>query len=264
MNLLNNLRKPYFALFLSSLMLFASCSQYSDEVNSTIDPVPVSKSQITEIGNIHNDYMSILSNRIETRKSKNAAFSKMNTVDQLREEFNTIVEEEVTDENIKTTLYETIDDEDFGTMAFVEKHIDEELAIDYLNQVMNVINSSVDIEASKSELDIINENASNNENLINKNLIAITVEVGKKSLELWTSQNRGGNGVGKSFFTKNSLSQKSASDIGDADAAGAAGGSLTLAVVGSAVALSGGTLAPVAVLGIGLGALWASAFAAAR
>ena len=32
MNILNNLRKPYFAIFLATLMLFASCSQYDNDI----------------------------------------------------------------------------------------------------------------------------------------------------------------------------------------------------------------------------------------
>jgi SdpC family antimicrobial peptide len=32
MNILNNLRKPYFAMFLATLMLFTSCSQYDNDI----------------------------------------------------------------------------------------------------------------------------------------------------------------------------------------------------------------------------------------
>jgi hypothetical protein len=33
MNILKTFRKPYFAMFLSSLMLFISCEQYNTELN---------------------------------------------------------------------------------------------------------------------------------------------------------------------------------------------------------------------------------------
>ena len=37
MNILNNLRKPYFAMFLASLILFTSCSQYDDTIPENIE-----------------------------------------------------------------------------------------------------------------------------------------------------------------------------------------------------------------------------------
>lgn len=37
MNILNNLRKPYFAMFLASLILFVSCSQYDNTIPENIE-----------------------------------------------------------------------------------------------------------------------------------------------------------------------------------------------------------------------------------
>ncbi|WP_159257291.1 hypothetical protein [Tenacibaculum maritimum] len=37
MNILNNLRKPYFAILLATLILFVSCSQYDDTIPENIE-----------------------------------------------------------------------------------------------------------------------------------------------------------------------------------------------------------------------------------
>lgn len=42
MNIINFLRKPYLAMFLASLMLFASCSQYDNEIVETSEPLSLS------------------------------------------------------------------------------------------------------------------------------------------------------------------------------------------------------------------------------
>lgn len=72
MNILNTLRKPYFAKFLSLLVLFVSCSQY-DDGNKPINL------DANTLKNMHQDVKTGLvegKNDFESKKAKSAQESE--------------------------------------------------------------------------------------------------------------------------------------------------------------------------------------------
>lgn len=72
MNILNTLRKPYFAIFLSSLVLFVSCSQY-DDGNKPINL------DANTLKNMHQDVKTGMvegKNDFESKKAKSAQKSE--------------------------------------------------------------------------------------------------------------------------------------------------------------------------------------------
>ncbi len=76
MNILNTLRKPCFAIFLSSLVLFVSCSQY-DDGNKPINL------DANTLKNMHQDVKTGLvegKNDFESKKAKSAQESKAETL----------------------------------------------------------------------------------------------------------------------------------------------------------------------------------------
>lgn len=264
MKILKTLRKPYLAIFLAQLMLFISCSESSNLIDS--EKLNVTDEQVIEIGQMHN---TLLNNSLEfLAKNENLKNKRVVSNQDIRAELKAFFLNElevIENEELKQYFVNLINDNSFGSQEFIENQTSDVAFKDYLNNIQNILDNNL----SDNEFENLKSQAILDSNLSEKESILISIEVAKQSNNYWTGTDTASriSGFNKISEINNSFGTQQYSfrndvDYVSADYKGAAGGSLGVAVVGTAVALSGGILSPFALLGIAVAAAWSSATAA--
>ena len=247
-------------LVLLIVFSFLSCNS-QEEVENINDKtlslkktqnINLSNSQIVEIGDLHNEYLDKLlqpNTRIGIQES-------------LMANFDSILNSSIKDTKIKNNILNLVNDPSFGSISFLEKNLDEQLALDYINQIIATIELDLNYENLSLQLDVIKDVVNKDSNLINKNVVLVMIEVSKKSSYYWLPTSEGGSGKGEAILgdmNKGSRVEIKIRNVVAADGTSAAGACIGGAI---AIAASGGTAGPAVLIGIGFAAGWGSATAA--